>query len=131
HTDIYGVRCNAIASGPSYGAAHDDQGGHHHYRRRLLRYTAEIVNVGVGPFEALGSRDSSTADMTVSQSIYDDAGGKAMSPIGDYMFWAGDGHNHWHLADLEGGVLTSYDDGVQVGRPPSRNSISPTARRSI
>src|SRR5262249_38837960 len=83
---------------------------------RLLRYTAEIVNVGAGPFEAQGSRpDISTTNMTVSQRIYDDAGGSTMSPVSDHMFWAGDGHNHWHLADLEGGVLTSVDNGVQVG----------------
>jgi hypothetical protein len=83
---------------------------------RLLRYTAEIVNTGAGPFESQGSRpDISTAHCTIEQRTYDDAGGYAMSPINDYMFWAGDGHNHWHLADLEGGVLTSNDNGVQVG----------------
>ncbi len=83
---------------------------------RLLRYTAEIVNVGAGPFDARGSRpDTSTPTMTVRQRVYDDAGDFTVSPINDYMFWAGDGHNHWHLADLEGGVLTSFDNGVQVG----------------
>jgi len=31
------------------------------------------------------------------------------------MFYAGDGHNHWHVKDLEGAVLTRTDNGVKVG----------------
>ena len=84
--------------------------------RRLLRYTATIVNVGDGPFEARGTRpDTSTTTMSVVQRVYDDAGGYQDIAAGSDMFWAGDGHNHWHLRDLEGGVLTRLDNGVQVG----------------
>lgn len=83
---------------------------------RLLRYTAEIVNVGAGPVEAQGSRpDTSTQTMPVVQRIYDDAAGFTDVPSGTHMFWAGDGHNHWHLSDMEQGVLTPFSNGSQVG----------------
>jgi hypothetical protein len=31
------------------------------------------------------------------------------------MFHAGDGHNHWHVRDLETGELTRLNNGVKVG----------------
>ena len=31
------------------------------------------------------------------------------------MYYAGDGHNHWHLKDLESYTLTRLDNGVKVG----------------
>jgi hypothetical protein len=84
---------------------------------RLLRYTAEIVNVGAGPFEARGKRpDTSTAHLSITQRVYNDDGTFNRVPIPQtYMFWAGDGHNHFHLNDLEDGVLTRLDDGGAVG----------------
>jgi Lysyl oxidase len=84
---------------------------------RLLRYTAEIVNVGAGPFEARGKRpDTSTSDLSVTQRVYNDDGTFTRVPIPQtYMFWAGDGHNHFHLRDLEDGVLTRLDNGGAVG----------------
>lgn len=85
--------------------------------RRLLRFAAIIVNIGVGPFEARGSRpDTSTTDMTtVVQRIYDTAGGyrDVLTPAS--MFFAGDGHNHWHLRNLESYDLVRSDNGVKVG----------------
>jgi hypothetical protein len=74
-----------------------------------LRFDATIVNVGTGPFEVLGSRDSSsdTTMDTVSQTIYDDAGGSRSRPAQDttgsgaQMVFGGDGHNHWHVKNLE------------------------------
>jgi len=83
---------------------------------RLLRYTATIVNVGAGHAEVEGTRpDTSTPTMSVTQRIYDDAGGFTDVPSSTYMFWAGDGHNHWHLFDMEAGVLTPFSNGHQVG----------------
>lgn len=83
---------------------------------KLLRYTAIIVNVGAGPFEARGVRSSGTeSTMTVTQRIYDDAGGYRGVPTSAEMFYAGDGHNHWHVHDLETGELVRLDNGVKVG----------------
>jgi hypothetical protein len=85
--------------------------------RRLLRFTAKIVNVGGCAFEVHGQRAStSTADMTtVYQRIFNDAGGyrDVLTPAA--MFYAGDGHTHWHLRNLEGYELDRLDNGVKVG----------------
>jgi hypothetical protein len=84
--------------------------------RRLLRYTTIIVNTGAGNFQAEGSR-SSVADpeMSVVQRIFDYGGGSRLRPTDARMYWAGDGHNHWHLRDLETSSLDRTDNGVKVG----------------
>jgi hypothetical protein len=82
---------------------------------KLLRYTALAVNTGVGPFEVIGSRPSTaTSDMSVVQRIYDTGGGSRTVPTAAAMYYAGDGHNHWHVRDLEQGVLTRSDTGQRV-----------------
>jgi len=80
---------------------------------RLLRFTATIVNVGPGPVELTGTRpDTTTPTMSVTQRIYDDAGGSTTVQSGTYMFWAGDGHNHWHLFEMAQGVLAPLSNGA-------------------
>lgn len=85
--------------------------------RRLLRYSTVIVNVGSGPFELRGARASSAdTTMAISQRIYDGAGGYRDVPVtGTSMYYAGDGHNHWHVRDLESTSLIRLDNGVKVG----------------
>jgi hypothetical protein len=83
---------------------------------RLLRFSTIIVNVGSGAFEVRGERpDTSTPTMTVTQRIYDDAGGYRDVPTTAEMFFAGDGHNHWHVRDLQTYELIRKDNGVKVG----------------
>jgi hypothetical protein len=84
--------------------------------RQLLRYSTVIVNNGAGPFELLGQR-ASTADsqMSVQQRIYDAAGGSRLVPTSATMYFAGDGHTHWHVRDLETEELIRLDNGVKVG----------------
>ena len=68
----------------------------------LLRFTTESVNIGAGPLELRGSRpNTSTPTMSVVQRIYDDVGGFRDVSAPSFMFWAGDGHNHWHVNDFE------------------------------
>ncbi len=87
--------------------------------KRLLRFTTIIVNVGAGPFEALGSRaDTSASTMTVRQKIYNDAGGSRIVSIDDTGFYAGDGHNHWHIKNLEGYQLFDLTTGDKIGTSP-------------
>ena len=84
--------------------------------RRLLRYTTIIVNRGAGEFQAEGSRASTTdPEMSVNQRIFDFAGGSRVQATAARMYWAGDGHNHWHLRDLEQSSLDRADNGVKVG----------------
>ena len=74
---------------------------------KLLRYTTVIVNVGAGPFELRGARpDTATSDMTVTQRIADDSAQQYHDvATSAAMFYAGDGHNHWHVRDLETGDI--------------------------
>ncbi|MGH3022358.1 MAG: lysyl oxidase family protein [Gaiellaceae bacterium] len=84
--------------------------------RRLLRFTTVIVNVGSGPFEVRGTRAGlSEAEMATSQRIYDSTGGFREVATGARMFFAGDGHDHWHVRDLESFELIRLDNGVKVG----------------
>jgi hypothetical protein len=83
---------------------------------KLLRYTAVMVNVGAGPFELVGTRSStSTSTMSVVQKIYNSDGTFTTTPVNTVMFYAGDGHNHWHTRNVEGGTLRRLDNGVKVG----------------
>jgi Lysyl oxidase len=68
--------------------------------RRLLRFDALIVNVGAGAFELRGERDAAATEMNVTQHIFDSSGGQRDRPTTATMFYAGDGHNHWHVKDL-------------------------------
>ena len=82
----------------------------------LLRFTTESVNIGAGPFELRGSRpNTSTPTMSVVQRIYDDSGGFRSVSVPSFMFWAGDGHNHWHVNDFISAELERTDNGVKVG----------------
>lgn len=53
--------------------------------------------------------------MSVVQRIYDDQGGSTDVPVNTTMYYAGDGHNHWHTKDIESGTLARLDNGVVVG----------------
>jgi len=108
---------NAADRLPDLGMAHpseiqiDKSSG-----RRLLRYTTVIANVGRGAFELHGTRPSTSASqMSVSQRIFNDAGGYRDVPTTATMFFAGDGHNHWHVRDLESQDLIRLDNGSKVG----------------
>jgi hypothetical protein len=82
----------------------------------LLRFTTESVNIGAGPLELRGSRpDTSTPTMSVVQRIYDGSGGFRDVSVPSFMFWAGDGHNHWHVSDFMSTDLERVDNGVKVG----------------
>jgi hypothetical protein len=84
--------------------------------RRLLRFTTIIVNVGAGPFETIGRRpDTSTPLLTVRQRIFTTAGSSRDVNTPAVMFWAGDGHDHWHVRDVEAYRLSRLDNGRRVG----------------
>lgn len=80
--------------------------------RRLLRYTAQIANVGDAALQLEGSNRS--ADGTLQQVVQRLPGGSTAA-IATTMVYSGDGHNHWHVQDLEVGELIRSDSGVKVG----------------
>jgi hypothetical protein len=67
---------------------------------RLLKFTAVMVNVGAGSMEVLGRRSSSSDPWTVSQVIFDDAGGSRRVVTDAHLTYAGDGHDHWHVRKM-------------------------------
>jgi hypothetical protein len=79
--------------------------------KKLLRFSTRIVNIGAGAFELHGSR-SSTGDptMTVTQRIFNDAGGYRDVLTTAEMYYSGDGHAHWHAKNLARYTLTRPGD---------------------
>jgi hypothetical protein len=83
---------------------------------RLLRFATTIVNVGAGAFEVTGRRsDASVPDMSVTQNIYDSAGRQRSRSTTATIFYARDGHEHWHVRDLEEYELFRSSDARKVG----------------
>jgi hypothetical protein len=84
--------------------------------RRLLRFSAIIVNVGVGPFELAAQRSNTTSSTwSAQQVIFNDAGGSRTVSAPVQYVYGGDGHNHWHVKDLQSYELVRLDNGVKVG----------------
>ncbi len=85
---------------------------------KQLRFSTTIVNVGAGPFELTGRRpDNNTTDMTATQRIYDSAGDYRDRPTDAGVFYSGDGHDHWHVRDLEDYDLFRLDASGNVVEP--------------
>ncbi len=74
---------------------------------RWLRFSAVIVNVGAGPFQAYGHADAA-GELSVDQEILI-PGGWALHATPAIMYWSGDGHAHFHVRDLEQYVLVSQN----------------------
>jgi Lysyl oxidase len=84
---------------------------------RRLRFTAEIINIGSGPFELQAERaTTSEQEITdVRQRIADTQGGRRELVTSATLVFGGDGHNHWHVRDLEQYILTPIDDTTTLG----------------
>ena len=83
-------------------------------------YSAQEFTAGQGSGWATDttgtlSNGSSPTDMAVTQRVYTSAGGYVDEPTPLVMYYAGDGHDHWHTKDIEGAALTRVDNGQQVG----------------
>jgi hypothetical protein len=66
--------------------------------QKRIRFGTRAFNVGAGPLEVHGRARNGKVMTEVVQRIYDSAGGRReVRPSRMSMFWAGDGHNHWHI----------------------------------
>lgn len=75
---------------------------------RWLRFATTIVNIGEGRFDVYGSErdpEDSTKLTKVTQRIQDGAGGWDEHATAATMFYAGDGHDHWHVYGLQEWIL--------------------------
>lgn len=74
--------------------------------RRLLRFSTVVVNIGVGPFQLYGydPKDGRAAigeTLPVRQQILQSDGTFKDHVTTATMKWAADGHNHWHILDVQ------------------------------
>lgn len=82
--------------------------------RRVLRFTSIVVNVGQGPFQLAGfdpkDGQASIGDtLAVRQQILEADGTFTNHLTPATMFWSGDGHNHWHVTDIQVAQLHSLE----------------------
>jgi lysyl oxidase len=82
--------------------------------RRVLRFTSIVVNVGHGPFQVTGydpkDGEAGRQDiLAVRQQILEADGTFSNHPTTATMFWSGDGHNHWHVTDIQVAQLQSLE----------------------
>lgn len=85
---------------------------------KKLKFPAVTANVGAGPFELKGTRPSTTATgWTTTQTIYNTDGSKStFATPGAALYFAGDGHSHWHVRDLDSyDLLNAAGTKVRVG----------------
>ena len=80
-----------------------------------LRFSATIVNVGQGPFEINATRPNVTSGFSVAQKVYGTGTSTSIPIPGADLVWGGDGHNHWHVRNLETYDLNRLDNGSKVG----------------
>lgn len=78
--------------------------------QQQLRFSSTIVNVGGAPFQLVASRPDTSSSFTVAQRLP-----TGDTPVAATMVFAGDGHAHWHVKDLETYVVESLDTGTTVG----------------
>jgi hypothetical protein len=83
--------------------------------RALLRFSATVVNVGQGDFMLHAERGSTSGAFSVVQRIAADGGGTTDVSTTAQLVFGGDGHNHWHVKDLQRYELQRLDNGVKVG----------------
>lgn len=92
---------------------------YHSSGAKRLRFTSVIVNLGPGPFQLYGYDEDGTAvvgdDLLVRQQILLGNGTFLDQDTTATMFWARDGHNHFHAHGLTN--LKLFDaDGREVAR---------------
>lgn len=78
---------------------------------RWLRFDSVVVNRGPGVFEVEG-RGPAAADGTlgVTQLVQTANGGRTEVASPARMFFAGDGHDHWHVRDLQDWTIARAND---------------------
>jgi len=78
---------------------------------RWLRFDSVVVNVGPGLFDVYGHGPADGNGMLpVMQRVQDGAGGWTEVATPAQMFFAGDGHNHWHVEGLQDWSIASVND---------------------
>ncbi len=71
--------------------------------RTLLKFPAVTANVGKGPLEILGTRPSTDATSWTGRQVVTSSDGSrtTLPATGATFYYAGDGHDHWHIRDFD------------------------------
>lgn len=80
-----------------------------------LHFGVPVVNVGRGPLEMLGTRETTQEELRGTQVVYTSDGGKVTFDLGEWVYH--DIHRHWHVADVADYRLLDASGNV-VGRTP-------------
>ena len=88
---------------------------------RWLRFSAVVANIGPGVFDVYGF--GTGAERSVVQRIQHEGGGWTYLPSTATMFYAGDGHNHWHVRDLQEWTLTAEQPNATVLRSGAKRGF--------
>ncbi|MFI7673064.1 lysyl oxidase family protein [Actinophytocola sp. NPDC049390] len=83
--------------------------------QQQLRFSSTVVNVGAGPFLVVGSRPDTVSEFGLTQRIRQSDGSSVDTPVTATVVFAGDGHGHWHVRDLETYTLHRLDTGAPAG----------------
>lgn len=87
--------------------------GHEADGSDFLRFSATIVNVGSGELLVAAHRSHPVADdWRVVQRVVDGVGGYSERRTDATMAYAGDAHDHWHVAGAEAHQLETVDGEV-------------------
>jgi len=82
----------------------------------IIRFPATIANIGAGDFEATAKRSwLGGDDWTVVQRVHERTGGFTERATAGTLVYAGDQHDHWHIAGMEAHRLEQVDTGTVVG----------------
>jgi hypothetical protein len=79
---------------------------------RWLRFSTVILNLGPGVFQASGfdADGASVGDeLSVVQQIQEPGGGFSEHSTAATMFYSGDGHDHWHVRNLQEWTLQNLN----------------------
>ncbi len=75
-----------------------------------LRFGATIVNIGDGELIVRARRQwLGSEDWAVEQWIKEKSGGYSSRPTGGSLIYGGDGHNHWHVKQVEVHQIETVD----------------------
>jgi hypothetical protein len=79
--------------------------------QRWLRFDTVIVNIGPGPFQVYGHDDltDATSKHAVVQEVWDGTSW-AEQPTEAVMSYSGDGHDHWHVENLQDWTIVNAND---------------------
>jgi hypothetical protein len=91
---------------------------------KWLRFDSVIVNVGPGVFEAEGRGPiASNTIGDVVQLVETAAGGRTEVATPATMFFAGDGHDHWHVSELQEFTIARVSDPGNVLNRGAKNGF--------